>query len=65
MIDRAGQLWEHGSLMYYVIKRVPSDYKEYAWLAICLSDGDPSEMGTIKCLAEEFFTEQEWWERVA
>ena len=67
MIDRAGQLWESGSLRYLVLKRVSSEMDPgYAWLALQLHDyPDPLYDRLTACLAEEFFTKQEWWERVA
>lgn len=69
MIDRAGQLWEHMWLRYLVLCRVEMDNDDdgYSWLALCLHDqSDSWDNGKITCLlSEEFFTKQEWWERVA
>lgn len=67
MTDRSGQLWESGSLRYLVIKCVPSKERPgFAWLALQLHDyPDPLHDCLTACLAEEFFTHQEWWEQVA
>ena len=67
MIDRAGQLWEHSDIRYYVLYHVPSLYNEskVAWCSLCLSDpGLPHKEGTIVTLSEDFF-DQEWWHRIA
>ncbi len=68
MTDRAGQLWEHGSLRYLVLERVTRDNDDgYSWLALRMHDHpDPFDnRGLTSLLAEEFFTDQEWWRRVA
>lgn len=63
--ERAGELWEHsgGSIVLLVLERVSN---RDSWQALTVVDvGMPDREGVVHNYAEEFFTEQEWWRRIA
>ncbi len=63
-MDRVGQLWEHSSILLLVIRKT----EKGTWTCLKIADGGYSPhhaLNSVHNYAEEFFTSQEWWTRVA